>query len=72
MKIWLLKTSQIFLCFGRCFIIKQELPINRQIREKEVQVIDENGNTDTEVVENETKDENEGSKEQSVESKEQS
>ena len=29
--------------FGRCFIIKQELPINGQIREKEVQVIDENG-----------------------------
>lgn len=32
-----------FLFFGRCFTIKQELPINRQIREKEVQVIDENG-----------------------------
>jgi len=32
----------------------------------------ENGNTDTEVVENETKEENEGSKEQGVESKEQS
>lgn len=29
--------------FWRCFIIKQELPINGQIREKEVQVIDENG-----------------------------
>ena len=29
--------------FRRCFIIKQELPINRQIREKEVQLIDENG-----------------------------
>lgn len=43
MKIWLLKTSQIFLYFRRCFIIKQELPINGQIREKEVQVIDENG-----------------------------
>jgi len=27
----------------RCFTIKQELPINGQIREKEVQVIDENG-----------------------------
>ena len=27
----------------RCFIIKQELPINEQIRAKEVQVIDENG-----------------------------
>lgn len=41
MWIWLFKISQIF--FWRCFIIKQELPINRQIREKEVQVIDENG-----------------------------
>jgi len=29
--------------FWRCLIIKQELPINRQIREREVQVIDENG-----------------------------
>ena len=27
----------------RRYIIKQELPINRQIKEKEVQVIDENG-----------------------------
>ena len=35
------KTSQIF--FWRCFDIKQELPINGQISEKEVQVIDENG-----------------------------
>lgn len=49
-EIWLLKTSQIFLFCGeiikisqRRFIIKQELLINRQIREKEVQVIDENG-----------------------------
>ena len=41
MWIWLFKISQIF--FWRCFTIKQELPINRQIREKEVQVIDENG-----------------------------
>lgn len=41
MWIWLFKISQIF--FWRCFIIKQELPINRQIREKEVQLIDENG-----------------------------
>ena len=41
MWIWLFKISQIF--FWRCFIIKQELPINGQIREKEVQVIDENG-----------------------------
>ena len=41
MWIWLFKISQIF--FWRCFIIKQELPINRQIKEKEVQLIDENG-----------------------------
>ena len=41
MWIWLFKISQIF--FWRCLIIKQELPINGQIREKEVQVIDENG-----------------------------
>lgn len=41
MWIWLFKISQIF--FWRCFIIKQELPINRQIREKEVQVISDNG-----------------------------
>lgn len=41
MWIWLFKISQIF--FWRCFIIKQELPINGQIREKEVQVISENG-----------------------------
>ena len=33
--------SQIF--FWRCFNIKQELPINGQIKEKQVQVIDENG-----------------------------
>ena len=37
----LFKISQIF--FWRCFTIKQELPINRQIKEKEVQVIGENG-----------------------------
>ena len=38
MWIWLFfKISQIF--FWRCFTIKQELPINRQIREKEVQLI---------------------------------
>ena len=36
-----LEQSQIF--FWRCFTIKQELPINEQIKEKEVQVIDENG-----------------------------
>ena len=41
MWIWLFKISQIF--FWRCFIIKQELPINRQIKEKEVQVIGETG-----------------------------
>ncbi len=29
--------------FWRCFTIKQELPINRQIKEKEVQVIGETG-----------------------------
>ncbi len=33
--------SQIF--FWRCFSIKQELPINRQIKAKEVQLIGENG-----------------------------
>ena len=33
--------SQFFL--WRCFNIKQELPINEQIRAKEVQVINENG-----------------------------
>ena len=33
--------SQFFL--WRCFNIKQELPINEQIRAKEVQVIDEDG-----------------------------
>ncbi|MCI8276752.1 MAG: translation initiation factor IF-3 [Clostridia bacterium] len=33
--------SQIF--FWRCFTIKQELPINRQIKESEVQVIGEDG-----------------------------
>ena len=41
MWIWLFKISQIF--FWRCFIIKQELPINGQIREKEVQVISDDG-----------------------------
>ena len=41
MWIWLFKISQIF--FWRCFTIKQELPINRQIKEKEVQLIGENG-----------------------------
>ena len=43
MWIWLFKISQIF--FWRCFTIKQELPINRQIKEKEVQVIGETGET---------------------------
>ena len=37
----LFKISQIF--FWRCFTIKQELPINRQIKEKEVQVIGDTG-----------------------------
>ena len=32
-----------FLFFRRCFIIKQELPINEQIRAKEVQLIDDQG-----------------------------
>ncbi len=41
MWIWLFKISQIF--FWRCFTIKQELPINKDIKEKEVQLIDENG-----------------------------
>ena len=41
MWIWLFKISQIF--FWRCFTIKQELPINRQIKEKEVKLIGENG-----------------------------
>lgn len=41
MWIWLFKISQIF--FWRCFIIKQELPINRQIKEKEVQLIGADG-----------------------------
>ncbi len=35
--------QSIFLYKERCIKIKQELPINGQIREKEVQVIDENG-----------------------------
>lgn len=39
--IWLFKISQIF--FWRCFTIKQELPINGQIKEKEVQIIGETG-----------------------------
>ena len=37
------KTSQIFFINWRCFTIKQELPINGQIKEKEVQLIGENG-----------------------------
>ena len=35
--------SQFFYFYWRCFNIKQELPINGQITEKEVQIIDENG-----------------------------
>ena len=38
---WLFKSQFIFL---EVFYIKQELPINEQIRESQVQVIDENGN----------------------------
>ena len=39
-----LSTSKIlFYYFRRCFNIKQELPINEQIRANEVQVIDEKG-----------------------------
>lgn len=34
---------KLYFVSQRRFIIKQELPINRQIREKEVQVIDEDG-----------------------------
>ena len=41
MWIWLFKISQIF--FWRCFTIKQELPINGQIKEKEVQLIGAEG-----------------------------
>lgn len=37
---WLFKSQFIFL---EVFYIKQELPINEQIRESQVQVIDENG-----------------------------
>lgn len=45
---WFVFTNQFFLCnlarkFLEVFYIKQELPINEQIRAKEVQVIDENG-----------------------------
>ena len=38
---WLISSQSLF--FGRCFIIKQELPINEQIRAKEVQLIDDEG-----------------------------
>lgn len=33
----------IYLLLWRCFIIKQDLPINEQIRASKVQLIDENG-----------------------------
>ena len=41
----LFQVNQFFLfkIFRRCFIIKQELPINEQIRAKEVQLIDDQG-----------------------------
>ena len=41
MWIWLFKISQIFFCIF--FTIKQELPINGQIKEKEVQLIGAEG-----------------------------
>ena len=46
--IFLCKNKDLYNKFGditsrRCFTIKQELPINEQIRAKEVQVIDEDG-----------------------------
>ena len=45
---WFVFTNQFFLCnlarkFLEVFNIKQELPINEQIRAREVQVIDEQG-----------------------------
>ena len=45
---WFVFTNQFFLCnlarkFLEVFYIKQELPINEQIRAREVQVIDEQG-----------------------------
>lgn len=40
--IWLVTKSNFFILW-RCFEIKQELPINRQIRAKEVQLIEDNG-----------------------------
>ena len=39
---WLWKKDNFFILL-EVFFIKQELPINGQIRAKEVQVIDENG-----------------------------
>ena len=38
-----LKSQSFFNFIWRCFIIKQELPINEQIRAKEVQLIDDEG-----------------------------
>ena len=45
---WFVFTNQFFLCnlarkFLEVFYIKQELPINEQIRAREIQVIDEQG-----------------------------
>ena len=39
----ILKKKKIKKLYRRCFIIKQELPINEQIRAKEVQLIDDQG-----------------------------
>ena len=39
---WLEKVN-LFLYCRRCFTIKQELPVNEQIRAKEVQLIDDQG-----------------------------
>ena len=40
---WFLNQSFFDLILWRCFIIKQDLPINEQIRASKVQLIDENG-----------------------------
>ncbi len=40
---WLVKSIFFIIVNRRCFIIKQELPINEQIRAKEVQLIDDQG-----------------------------
>ena len=41
---WFIKNQSFFVSqLWRCFIIKQDLPINEQIRANKVQLIDENG-----------------------------